>query len=163
LASGVFQARKCGGELFSRILPEKQETLHEGEAVKVIALVSKLKSERGKQKAPLFDVFNLLVVDGLTQKQAAAACGCTPGLMSLRVRELEERFRLPVEKLRVFGSDVCERSASVKGDEFRQKTDGARGYNDESAEDVDVESSPSIRIRRPVPARRRSTPDRSMP
>jgi hypothetical protein len=137
--SGVLQARQSGGELFSEFLPEQREALQDSVAEKVIAMVSKLRSERGKQKAPLLDVFNYLVLDGISKIQAATQCGCTPGLISLRVKELESRFGMPVEQLQAFQSVVRERSSSVKGDEFRTRKQGARIEADERPEDEESE------------------------
>jgi len=136
--SGILTARQSGGELFSRYLPEIQSEVQENEAAKVMAIVSKLRSERGRQKAPLFDVFNYLVVDGLTQREAAQECGCASGLMALRAKELQQRFQMSVERLRAFASDVRERETSIRGDAYRRKNAGAMVSVHDSGEEKEI-------------------------
>jgi hypothetical protein len=141
MANGTLHAPKSGGELFVRYLPEKQNDLRKNEAIKIIAILSKLRSERARQKAPLFDVFKLLVMDGMTQKQAARECKCSPGLMSLRVKQLEKRFGMKVNTLRNYTSDIQE-SSVVKGDRFRKKKQGAQPDAYEPGEAHGSEDSP---------------------
>ncbi len=143
MPSGALHAPKSGGDLFAPYLPEKQDDIQKSEASRIIAMLTKLRSERAGKKAPLFDVFMLLVMDGVTQKQAARKCRCTPGLMSLRVKQLEKRFGMKIQTLRNYTADVQE-SSVIKGDRLRKKKQGAQpdayepsnGYGgDDSAEE----------------------------
>jgi len=141
MPNGTLHAPKSGGELFARYLPEKQDDLRKSEASKIIAILTKLRSERARQKAPLFDVFMLLVMEGATQKQAARKCKCVPGTMSLRVKELEKRFGMKIDVLRSYTSDVQE-SSVVKGDRFRKKKQGAQPDAYEPGDAYGSEDSP---------------------
>lgn len=133
-ANGTLQASKSAGELFSAFLPEAAAPVQKSEALRVFEIVRKLRSESGKEVAPLFDVFNYLVLDGLSQRQAAKKCDCSIGTMSLRVTALEERFELTIEQLRGFASDLKEMESTVKGDKYRRKSEGGRFESEEEAE-----------------------------
>ncbi len=134
MPNGTLHAARSAGELFSAYLPEQREPVQKNEAARVFEIVRKLRSEAGKGVAPLFDVFNYLVLDGLSQRQAAKQCGCSVGSMSLRVAALEERFNLTIEQLRGFASDVKEMESTVKADRYRRKSDGGRFESDAEAE-----------------------------
>jgi len=112
LPGGVLQARKSGGELFARFLPEPEESVREGEASRVFALMKMLDS--GAKKAPLDTVFRLLVVEGRTQEYAARVCKCSEGLVSMRVTEIEKRMKKSITELQGLASHLGEMASTVK-------------------------------------------------
>jgi hypothetical protein len=142
LPGGTLQARRSGGELFARFLPERPDGLKQPEAVRIFAILQKLKSKAAGIKAPLCDVFVLTVLDGLTQRAAARKCGCSVGQMSKRVGELEKEFGLPLERLRAFASPILEMQTSVKGERKRERKPGSGpgAFADEQPADDEEES-----------------------
>jgi hypothetical protein len=112
LPGGALQARKSGGELFSRFLPTPEETMGEGEATRVFALMKMLDS--GPQKAPLESVFRLLVLEGRSQAYAARACKCSKGLLSLRTTQIEKRMKKSIAELQGLASRLGEISRSPR-------------------------------------------------
>jgi hypothetical protein len=58
------------------------------------------------RKAPLERVFRLLVLEGHSQEVVAGKCQCSPGLVSLRVTEIERRMGRPVGELRTLASQL---------------------------------------------------------
>lgn len=112
LPGGVLQARKSGGELFARFLPAPEETVSEGEATRVFALMKMLDS--GAKKAPLDIVFRLLVLEGRTQEYAARACRCSEGLVSMRVAEIEKRMKKSIAELQGLASHLGEMASTAK-------------------------------------------------
>ncbi|MGA2557208.1 MAG: LysR family transcriptional regulator [Verrucomicrobiota bacterium] len=138
LPGGVLQARKNGGELFARFLPERQDELRQSEAVRIFAILQKLKSKASGTKAPLCDVFVFTVLEGLSQRVAAERCGCSVGQLSKRVGELEREFGLPLERLKAFASPILEMQSSVKGQRQRGRKPGSGAgafADDEPSED----------------------------
>lgn len=113
-----------------------------GEAERVFVLLQRLEGEPKQRKAPLPLVFRLLVLRGLSQRAAAARCGCAESLISARAAALERAFGLSLERLRAYASALVEMETAVKGDRTRRKRDGqpddfARG--DEAAEGGEAE------------------------
>lgn len=131
LPGGVLQARKSGGELFSRFLPTPEEKMGEGEATRVFALMKMLDS--GPQKAPLESVFRLLVLEGRSQAYAARACKCSKGLLSLRATEIEKRMKRTIPELQGLASRLGEMAATVKDPRSRS------GYRQAVADESDEE------------------------
>ena len=125
MPSGLLQARKPGRELFSGCLPAKREELRQSEAARIVAILLQLKSKRAGVKAPLYDVFVLTVLEGLTQRGAAERCECSVGQLALRVRELEREFGMPVARLRTYATPIVEMRRSVKGDRRRKGRPGS--------------------------------------
>ena len=144
MPSGLLHAAKSGGELFSRYLPQTAEPVGQSEAMRVFELLRKLRTEAGTEVAPLFDVFNYLVLDGLSQRETARRCGCSPALMSTRVATLEKRFERRIEELRALASDIREMGSTVKGDRYRRRSEGART---EESERWDSEEETSDEVR----------------
>jgi len=128
LPSGALQSRQTGGELFSRYLPQNQDAIRKTEALRIFTLLRKLRTDPGKRKAPLGTVFELTVLDGLSQKEAAKRCRprCVASLITARIRTIERRFGMPLADLRNYASDVRELESSVKGDRMRKRKSGAR-------------------------------------
>jgi len=133
LPSGGFASQKTGGELFSAYLPARQESLKQTEAARIIGLLKKLQGEGRKRKASPHKVFNLTVLEGLTQGEAAKRCDCAPALISKRVKELEKEFGgYSIEFLRnSYRPELLEMSSVVKGDSLRRKKDGGRDLGSE--------------------------------
>jgi hypothetical protein len=125
LPGGRLQAVKSAGELFARFLPEKSEAIRESDAKRVFGVFRKLATDKGITKAPLETVFRLTVLEGHSQAKAAGLCGCVPALISRRVKTIESRFGMSIERLRNFASDILEMEASVKEDRYRKRKRGA--------------------------------------
>ena len=104
LPGGRLHTSSHAGELFSDLLPDRRDPMEPNEARRLFHMVEKLRSQHPHRKAPVHDVFALLVLEGRTQREAADACACSTGLISTRVRELENEFGTPLAKLRALAT-----------------------------------------------------------
>jgi hypothetical protein len=93
----------------------------EPEARKVFLLLKRLESGPKQRKASLGTVFRLVVLEGLSQRAAAARCGCAESLVSARVVAIERAFGMSVERLRSFASALVSLEAAAKGQRTREK------------------------------------------
>jgi hypothetical protein len=110
----------------------------EGEARRVFALVKGLEDGAKQRKAPLSAVFRRVVLEGCSQVKAAGLFGCVPALISRRVKTIEARLGMSVDRLRSFATRILDMEASVKGDRYRKrKGGGPAGGDDEPATDLD--------------------------
>jgi hypothetical protein len=125
LASGKLHAAKGGGELFAAHLPEKEESFRDSESLRVFRLFSELLAMGTKWKASPARVFDLMVFQKRSKAETAVACKCAPSLITKRVAMIEGHFRLSIEKLRDYASDLKERQTTVKGDRYAKKKHGA--------------------------------------
>ena len=139
LPSGILQAHLSGGDLFSRHLPANEAAVRKTDALRVFGILTKLRSEPGHRKAPLATVFELTVLEQLSQKEAAKRCRprCAPSLICSRVKTLEARFEMSIEQLRNLASDLRELDSTVKGDRLRKKKSGAPEGEGGADPDVD--------------------------
>ncbi|HOX59689.1 MAG TPA: hypothetical protein P5205_09365 [Candidatus Paceibacterota bacterium] len=101
-------------------------------AEQIFELMRRLETDPKKKKAQLLTVFRITVLDGRTQREAAAICECKESLVSRRVAELEERFGMSVEQLRYYASKVLDLESAAKGGRSRKKKQGARPDADEA-------------------------------
>ena len=80
--------------------------MNQGEAQRVFALMQSLEDGPKVRKAPLVRVFRLLVMEGRSQEQAAADCGCASSLISMRVSAIEQVMGVPITRLRALGTQL---------------------------------------------------------
>lgn len=144
MPSGRLQARKTAGELFSPYLPENREAANAAEVTRVFGLLMKLKSKRVGMKAPLYDVFVMVVLEDKSQREAARACGCTEGLMSGRVKELRGIFDRSIQQLKALRRPILEMQTAVKGDRRRKPAPGSRagGFRDDDKPEEEGDGPP---------------------
>jgi hypothetical protein len=116
LPVGVLQARKSGGELFARFLPQTSEPASENEARRLFALMEALESESNYRKAPVTRVFQLYCKDGLSREEVARQCGCVPSLITLRLQAIERKLGRKPAELRQFSSQFERISDSLSDD-----------------------------------------------
>ena len=102
-ANGLY-APKSAGELFSNYLPDSGHAVEEDVARQLFALVEQLESETSWRKAPILQVFRLYCRENLTRDEVAKECGCVPSLISLRLKQIEERLGRKRSELRQFSS-----------------------------------------------------------
>ncbi len=93
-------------------------------AGKIFLLLKRLESGPKQRKASLATVFRLLVLEGLSQRAAAARCGCVESLISARVVAIERTFGMSIERLRDFASALVSLEAAAKGERTRKKKFG---------------------------------------
>ena len=96
----------------------------EREARRVFVLMQRLESGPKQRKASLGTVFRMVVLEGLSQRAAAARCGCVESLISARVVAIERAFGMSVERLRSFASALLSLEAAAKGRRTREKEFG---------------------------------------
>jgi len=96
----------------------------EGEARRVFVLMQRLESGPKQRKASLGTVFRMVVLEGLSQRAAAARCGCVESLISARVVAIERAFGMSVERLRSFASALLSLESAAKGRRTREKEFG---------------------------------------
>jgi hypothetical protein len=137
LPSGVLLARNSGEELFSRFVPELEDTVTQSEAARVFELLKTLSDGPKPRKAPLQYVFQAVVLEGRTQEWVAKECDCTPGLVSMQVRKIEARMNLKLEQLQALASRVAEMKASTAAATSEAKETGINGDGDEDNPDPD--------------------------
>lgn len=135
LPTGGLHASKPAGQLFARFVTNRDEMAGENEARRVFATLQKLRSTSAGIKAPLYEVFMAVIVDGLSQREAARKCGCSLGLISARVEELEREFKRNVSELQAMAVAFVELQTTVRGDERRGRRQRASGTR---WEDVDL-------------------------
>jgi len=121
---GRFSATHSAGELFSRYLPPQPEPMNQGEAQRVFALMQSLEDGAKVKKAPLLRVFNLLVLEGRSQEETARACGCAPSLISMRVKAIEAKMNLPIERLRFLATELGRMDSASPRDRREWEEDG---------------------------------------
>jgi len=95
--------------------------VNEPEAGKVFLLLKRLESRPKQRKASLGTVFRLLVLEGLSQRAAAARSGCVESLISARVAAIEKAFGMSIERLRDFASELVSLEAAAKGERTQKK------------------------------------------
>ena len=132
---GTLRAPMRAGELFAQFVTRRDQPGTESEARRVFGTLQKLRSKFVGIKAPPYDVFMLVVMEGRSQRETAIKCDCSLALISLRVKELEREFQRSVAKLRALASDLAELRTTVKGDELRKRNQGARADQFERPED----------------------------
>jgi len=103
---------------------EPDDRAGEGEARRVFLLMQRLESGPKQRKASLGTVFRMVVLEGLSQRAAAARCGCVESLISARVVVIERAFGMSVERLRSFASALLSLEAAAKGERTRGKKFG---------------------------------------
>jgi hypothetical protein len=96
----------------------------EPEAGKVFLLLKRMEGGPKQRKASLGTVFRLLVLEGLSQRAAAARCGCVESLISARVVAIVRRFGMSIERLRNFASELVSLEAAAKAERTRKKKFG---------------------------------------
>jgi hypothetical protein len=107
----VSEVRKREGES-----EHAMEAVRETEAQRVFRVLTLLRTEPRKRKAPLHTVFEFAVLQGLAGKDVAKACGCAPSLVSRRMTTMEKRFGMSVKRLRNYVADIREIETTVKGE-----------------------------------------------
>jgi len=144
LAGARVVALTTAGELFSPYLPENQGTANAAEVTRVFGLLMKLKSKRAGMKAPLYDVFVMVVLEDKSQREAAKACDCTEGTMSGRVKELREIFGRSIQQLKALRRPILEMQTSVKGDRRQKRAPGSRagGFADGGNSEEEGDGAP---------------------
>jgi hypothetical protein len=134
LSNGSLQAHKSGGELFSPFLPEHREALSENDASRLFVLFQKLKLETAYRKASLCDVFTLLVLDKMSQADAAKKLRCSEGTISARVKVIEDKMQNKIEILRNSASEI--RNMDIEKDPRARKL-FRKGLTDDTKSDDD--------------------------
>lgn len=137
LPSGVLVPVKSAGELFSPYLPEIRATQTASEAQRIFAMLLKLKSKRVGMKAPLYDVFVLLVLEDASQTEVARECRCSKATVSARVKELESEFERSIKQLKAFAKPLNELQRSVKRERKPNKKPGSAGGKFADEDDPD--------------------------
>ena len=125
LPGGRLHAPKSGAELFKGHLPEQKEAVWESDAARVFRLFGELLAMGTKWKASPARVFDLMVFQKRTKAETAVVCKCARSLITKRVALIQGHFRLTIEKLQDYASDLKERQRTVKGDRYAKKKRGA--------------------------------------
>lgn len=101
------------------------------EAQKVMAIFEKLKSESGTESAPLYNVFQYLVLQQHSGKEAAKHFHCSESLITKRKHTLRQRFNgLSIDQLKRLLAPSLDMSTTVKGDLKPNRRAGAPSWED---------------------------------
>ena len=122
---GELKARRRAGDLFAPFVTKRDAGASDQEAARVFVILQKLRSKRAGLKAALYDVFMLIVVDGVAQRAAAKKLGCSLGLISARVEELEREFKRSIAELQAMATELVEMQTSIKGEGKRNRKSGS--------------------------------------
>lgn len=133
LPNGGLRARKSGGELFAKFLPEQEKSLTESEAQRVFRLMRLLDDGKKKTKAPLSTVFRLYVFENYSRQKIARHCECVPGLITKQFKVIERIMKLPRQELRALASSLVELGAPVE--DSRARNIYRKGLIDDTGED----------------------------
>jgi hypothetical protein len=101
---GTLRCLRPPGELFVRFNPQATEPLAEEAARQAFALVRALDAATPARKAPLYTVFRLYCVEGLTIAQVARNCRCARSLIFLRLTALARKLGAHPRTLRQYSS-----------------------------------------------------------
>ena len=129
LPSGLLQARRSGGELFSALLPDAPEEITEEAARKLYALVLVCASEQTDRKAPIKQVFDLYCRMGFSAEEVSLKLHCSKATVINRLNTLHQRTGVTADKLRAykpFFDDIEESIADPRAKRIRRK-DAAQG------------------------------------
>lgn len=140
LPSGRLVALKTAGELFGPYLPEERQAVEEAAAQRMFALRAKLRQAGKGCTAPHNDVFDLLVVEGRSQRFASRELACSPSLISKRVDEIEAIMGSKLPQLQFLAARHAQMESTVKGDRKRNRKPGSAPgkFAEEDAGDDDA-------------------------
>ena len=99
LASGALRAVKDPMEVFAEFLPSGGGPEPPDYAKGLFALVGKLEAKGKWRKASPLTVFRLYFVRQLSRAKVAAECDCVPGLVTLRLKQLERELKMSRDQL----------------------------------------------------------------
>ena len=129
LPSGLLQARRSGGELFSALLPDAPEEITEEAARKLYAQVLVCASEQTDRKAPIKQVFDLYCRMGFSAEAVGVKLHCSKATVINRLNTLHQRTGVTADKLRAytpFFADIEKSIADPRAKRIRRK-DAAQG------------------------------------
>jgi len=137
VTNGKLQATKSAGELFSPYLPKTSEPESDDEALVYFARLKALESDESKGlKAPLMQVYELYCNKLKTRVEVAKACRCAPSLVSLRLKEIQNKLgRKPLE-LRALSAQFA-RIADTLLDSRARHIDRSRAIGGDAPDDND--------------------------
>jgi len=116
-------------------LPEMKDVILESDKALVWRLFGELLAMGTKLKASPARVFDLLVFKRKTKAQTAVECDCVASLITKRVARIEAHFKMLIEKLLAFTSDLKERQRTVKGDRYAKNAPQEEYRSGEGSED----------------------------
>lgn len=102
LPSGLVQARKSGGELFSQFAPEVKEPGAETVAAQLFALVEKLDADERLKNPSVLRVFRLYCGRGLTAQAVADKCRCVKATVLNRLKMIHKATGKDPKGLRAY-------------------------------------------------------------
>jgi hypothetical protein len=105
LPSGLLQATRTPGKLFARFTPDPRSEPGEDVARQAFALVEQL--ETGGKAPGALAVFRLYCMEGLSADKVARKLGCSKPTVLRRLKLIEQRVGMRVEKLRRYAPQ-CE-------------------------------------------------------
>jgi len=98
MPSGTLQAKKNPMELLTAFVPEPVGQAADEVARRVLAMVEALEATGKWRKAPVTKVFQLYCAKGLSRAEVAKRSGCSPALVTLRLKLIEKKLaRKPIE------------------------------------------------------------------
>src|SRR5580658_4587504 len=89
-------------------------------ARQVFALVKALESKTNFRKAPVTKVFQLYCLESLSCREVAKAYRCSPGLVSSRLKVIEEKLGRKPEQVRAFSAEFERIADSLRDSRARQ-------------------------------------------
>jgi hypothetical protein len=117
--TGAFQANKSAGDLFSSFVADAKEPASDDEARRVFALLKELE-DRKVVKAPVIQVFRLYCMEGLSRAQVAKQCHCVPGLITKRLKQIEQKLGRKPAELRKLSGHFEKIDESLRDDRARK-------------------------------------------
>ena len=101
---GTLCALQRPGGLFAKFTPQPKDSVDEGVARQTLALAKALDSEQRCRKAPIYKVFLLCCMEGLTVNEIAKKCGCVRSLVFTRLKALRQKLGRDPRELRQYSA-----------------------------------------------------------
>jgi hypothetical protein len=131
---GKLICTKLPAELFAKFAPSSPEPLAEEQARTALALVRTLDTELRARKAPVYSVFRLYCVEGLTAEEIARKCHCARALVYFRLEWLRQKLGRDPAELRQYSAHFERMEASLSDPRARRIYRKGAVYGDDTEE-----------------------------
>jgi hypothetical protein len=131
---GKLICTKLPGEIFARFSSSATKPVAEEEARTALSLVRALDSELRARKAPVYTVFRLYCVEGLTAEEIARKCRCARALIYFRLEWLRQKLGRDPAELRQYSAHFEEMEKNLSDPRARLIYRKGAAYGDDPDE-----------------------------
>jgi hypothetical protein len=134
---GTLLSDPAPGDLFARFAPSATRPVAEDEARAAFGLIRMLEAELTTRKAPVYTVFRLYCVEGLSPDQVARKCCCARSLVYARLERLRQKLGRDPAELRQFSTQFERIEESLADPRARRIYRKGAVYGDETSDGED--------------------------